>query len=451
MPADRHQPPFPFTPTELLARAMTAESENDYLGAIERYTELLAQTSPKSDDRPTREARLTALRERGRLFTLMGDPQAALAGYEQYYGEAGSSKHAVEALVAIGNQCAYMNMTDRAIEAQRDALRLAESLSYTAGRAMALGGAGLVYSLLDRSEEALSYLRRSLSLFEQVGDRVEMSRSWNRIGVVHVHLGQIDEAIKAFRNSSSLAHEVGESEPIAMETAIISLNNLGECYQNLFAMEQALASHQKGLAMARKIELPYLVADLARNIGLDLSYLGRTDEGLGYLQRALALSIATNQPDVEVQALYSLSLVQFQKRDLVAAEQDAEKLKSLAEKSNNQGALAEALHVLGLCRQHLGDINSAQGLWQQALFLAHETNRRMLLWRLHAALAQITSEPELSSVHNRIAAEIIQQIARPIEDDTLRNTFLSAEPVRAVLAHLTDGGWGATEERDRGK
>jgi tetratricopeptide (TPR) repeat protein len=448
MPADRRQPPFPFTPTDLLAQARASESEKEYMVAIELYTELLLQTSSKSADQPTREARLTALGERGRLFTLLGEPQAALAGYEQYFGEAGSSKHAVDALVAIGNQCAYMNMTDRAIEAQRDALRLAESLSYTSGRAMAYGGIGLVYSMLERSEEALTYLHRSLSLFERLGDQVEQARGWNRIGVVHVHLGQIDKAIKAFRNSSSLAYEAGESTPVAMETAIISLNNLGECYQNLFAMEQALTSHQNGLVMTRKIGLPYLAADLARNIGLDLSHLGRIDEGLRYLQRALALSTATNQPDVEVQVLYSLSLVQFQRRELAAAEENANKLKSLAEDNNNQGALAEALYVLGLCRQHLGDIDSAQGFWQQALFLAHETGRRMLLWRLHAVLAQITSNPELASVHNRIAAEIIQQIARPIKDEALRNTFLSAEPVQDVLTSLTDGGWGATDERN---
>lgn len=438
----------PITPSDLLAMAKTAESNNNYMLAIERYTELLVQTSSKSDDLSSREARLTALAERGRLFTLLGEPQTALAGFEQYYGEAGSSKHVVDALVAIGNQCALMNMTDRAIEAHRDALRLAESLGYSSGRARALGGIGFIYSMLDRSEEALSYLHQSLSLFEQVRDQAEQSRCWNRIGIVHVHLGQIEQGIMAFRKSYSLASSASDSIPIAKETAINSLNNLGECYQNLFAMEQALASHRKGLAMSRIIELPYLAADLARNIGVDLSYLNRTDEGLRYLQRAIAISLATNQPDVELQALYSLSLVQYHRREMTAAEQNADKLKSLAEEYNNQSALAEAMHVLGLCREYMGDIDTAQGLWQQALFLAHETGRRMLLWRLHALLAQINPNPELASVHNRIAAEIIQQIAQPIEDDSLRDSFLSAEPVKDVLGNLTGGGWGATNESD---
>jgi len=430
-------------PSKLLKEAETAAHESEYTQAIRLYSELLAQTSPQTSENAIRDTRLVALQERGHLFTLLGQPQSALASYEQYYAEAGNSRHAVDALVAIGNQCAYMNLTDRALEAHRDALRLAESLHYTAGRALALGGMGLVYSFLDRSEDALTHLRKSLLLFEQMENKGEQARCWNRVGVAHIHLGEIDKAITAFQNSSRLAHLAGQMEPIAIETAIISLNNLGECYQNLFDMEQAIIHHRNGLLMAEKIELPYLEADLARNLGVDLSYLGQVTEGMKYLYRSLELSVDTNQPDIELQALYSLALVAYQQGNLAESTEHAEKLMYLAEESGNQGAQAEALHVLGLCREQDGDVGGAQGIWQQALFLAHETGRRMLLWRLHAALAQIASNPELASVHNRIAAEIIHQIAQPIEDEVLRGKFLSTGPVKEVITNVTSGNWGS--------
>jgi hypothetical protein len=82
-------------------------------------------------------------------------------------------------------------------------------------------------------------------------------------------------------------------------------------------------------------------------------------------------------------------------------------------------------------------MNEAQQFWQQALFLAHETGRRMLLWQVHAALAEIAPSPALGTVHNRIAGEIIEQILHPIKDETLRQTFLQADPVRAVLERLS--------------
>ncbi len=431
-----------FDPTQLLNQAAAAANDKDYGKAIALYTELLDQTSPKLIKETIHETRLTALRERGRLFTLVGQPEAALAGYEQYYVEAGNSRQAVDALVSIGNQCTYMNLTDRALEAHRDALRLAESLHYTAGRAMALGGMGLVYSFIARSEDALPNLRKSLSLFERIGDKVEQARSWNRIGGAHVHLGEVDKAIKAFQNSFRLAQEAGEMEPISMETAIISLNNLGECYQSLFDMEQALIHHRRGLEMAERVGLPYLEADLSRNLGFDLCNLDFLEQGIYHLERSLQLSLETNQPDVEVQALYSLALVSCELDRIAEAIGYAEQLKALAERAGNQGSLAEALHVLGLCRLQCGDVEGAKGFWHEALFLAHETGRRMLLWRLHAALAQISTSQELSSVHTRIASEIIQQIARPIEDDELRGKFMQAKLVHDVFDQLTDGDWG---------
>lgn len=421
----------------LLNQAAAAANDNEPMKAIELYTELLSLTDRRSTDDRVREARLTALRERGRLFNLMGEPQAALAGYEQYYVEADGNEHAVHALVAIGNQCTYMNQTDRAIEAHRDALRLAESLNYTTGRAMALGGIGLVFTFLDRSEESVTHLRKSLYLFEQVGDKVEQAQGWNRVGVSHVRLGQLDKAIEAFQNSFRLAREVGQSEPIAMETAIISVNNLGECYQNLFDMEQAMVNHEQGLVMAEHTELPFLEADLCRNLGVDLCQLNRVEEGIAYLNRSLDLSQKTNQPDVEVQTLYSLALAELQRGNLEGARNQAEKLRDLADERRNQGSLAEALHVLGLYHEERGEIESAQGLWQQALFLAHETGRRMLLWRIHSVLARIAPSDDLANVHNRIASEIIQQIAHPIDDEALREKFLKAEPVKNVFNRLS--------------
>jgi hypothetical protein len=113
----------------------------------------------------------------------------------------------------------------------------------------------------------------------------------------------------------------------------------------------------------------------------------------------------------------------------------------MAEATNNKGSLAEALHVLGHAQHKAGDLDAAQGHWQQALFLAHETGRRMLLWRLHATLAGNASSRELAGVHYRIASEIIWQIANPIADQDLRQTFLTAEPVAAVL-NRSSGGWG---------
>ena len=88
---------------------------------------------------------------------------------------------------------------------------------------------------------------------------------------------------------------------------------------------------------------------------------------------------------------------------------------------------------MGLCSKVEGDEITAQQLWQQAIFLGHETHRRPLLWRIHAEMAKVMPNEDLAQVHYRIAAEVIQQIAYPIEDEQLKAAFLNAPPIAAIL------------------
>lgn len=414
---------------DLLEQASTAVERHDYWQAIEQYTNLLAQASPQTADPAIKELRLTAVRGRGTLLRLLGEPEAALSAFEQYYLEAGSSKDAVEALTLIGAQESWMGRNVAALATFREALQLAGALNYTAGRARALAGLGMVMLVNGQTEEAISHLKKALPLFEQLNDRPEQARVLNRLGYGYHGLGQIDKAIAAYRTAYEIADQVGEQE-----VAIYALGNLGEAYQNLFDMEQALFYHQKGQVMAEQTELPYLLVDLYRNLGVDLCYLGRLDEGIDYLERALVVSEETSRPAMHLQTYYSLAYAEWQRNHSAAALKYAQLLKAEAEKSKALVDLVYGLHVLGLCHQQQGDPAAAEQVWQQGIFLAHETGQRMILWQIHAGLAEVAANRELAAVHQRIAAEVIQQIAFPIEDETVRQKFLSAPAVQAILA-----------------
>jgi tetratricopeptide (TPR) repeat protein len=418
---------------ERIQEAAEAADNFEYAQAIELYTAVLGETNPQAPHPAEKEARLTALRERGRLLNLVGEQMAALAGYEQYYLEAGNSRHAVEALVLIGNQSAYIGHYQKALDTHTEALQLAEALNYTAGRAQAMGGQGLVLSYMGRSEEALTTLSKSLALFEQLGDKVEQVRSLNRVGVAHMSLGEIDRAVDAFERCSQVAPDAGLHDPTVWTATVNALNNLGECYQRLFDMEQALAYHQQALTMVQERDVTPLLADLYRNLGVDLHHLGRSEEGLVHLRRALDLSERAQRSDIMLQSLYSLAYTEIEGGDAEAGLVHADRLHDLAAQGNLKGYLADALHVQGLYARRKGDRATAEQMWQQALFLAHEAGRRILLWQLHAGLAQISTNAALKDVHNRIAAEVIQQIAFPIQDETLRQGFLDAPAVRAIL------------------
>lgn len=127
---------------QLLQQAETAVANNHIWQAVELYTTVLQQVEPQTTDSEPKEKRLIALRERGYLLSMLGEPIAALAAYEQYYLEAGNSKHTVEALIRIGNGTRSLGRYQDSLQAYHEAMELAEALNYTTGRAFVFAGLG---------------------------------------------------------------------------------------------------------------------------------------------------------------------------------------------------------------------------------------------------------------------------------------------------------------------
>jgi tetratricopeptide (TPR) repeat protein len=372
------------------------------------------------------ETRLFALRQRALLQRRLGNQEAAMGSYQQYRLEARTSQQMMVGMELVAQQHSNMGEHETALALHRDALQLAGTMNYTYGRALALQGLATTHFFLGRYEEALSSIEKSLSLFRQLDDVDEKPRTWNLVGMIRLRQGQIDKSIVAFKTAVALARAVGE-----WETAVI-LTNLGESYQLLYDMEQALIYHQDALALSEKIQLPSMEVDMRRNIGIELSFLGRVDEGIEALRQSLRLSEVVGQPFLTNQVIYSLALAEQTRGNNDKAEEYAQRLLTLAEQNNLRDFRAQAMHVLGLCAQAAGARVKAEQLWQQALFLAHETGQQTLLWQLHAVLAAIAPNPALAATHYRIAAEVIDQIVYPIEDEELCQRFLTAVPVKAV-------------------
>jgi tetratricopeptide (TPR) repeat protein len=412
---------------ELLQEALTAAEENQYETAVILFGRLLAESEGVRDEAGVKALRFEALIRRGRLLRLMGRPVEALADFELYYMEAGSSRDAMLALILLGGQQSRMKRDEEALVALREALSLAEAFNDTDGRARSLQGIGIALANLGRLEDAISFLRKALALFEQLDNSRERMLTWAAIGINQARQGALDKTLAAFQASLELARDIGPQE------TAVCLSNLGECYQSFYDMHKALQVHLEALDILEQINLPARTIDICRNLGMELCYLERMEEGLEYLYFALDLSREHDQPDLEMQALYSLALNEIGKGDAAKGYDHADRLLEMAERVKGQTYMAFARHALGLAHRKRGNLAAAEQLWQEAIFLAHETKQRALLWQLHAALAEIAGEPPLAAVHYRIAAEFIRQIAYPITDMALKQTFLEAPPVKAVL------------------
>ena len=418
------------THEQQIAQAQIATQDGRFWDAVNHYTEILATTDPQTSDPAIKDTRLTCLKERGDLLSELGEQIVALAAYEQYYLEAGTSQHAVKALTLIGNQSRGLGQYGRSLTACQEALDLSMALNYTPGRAKALTGLGSAHLLQGEVTLAVNYLHQANALFEQLNDSYGQAQSSNHTGIAYATTGHFYKAIQAFQKSLALTRQMKR------RTGLVSvLNNLGECYQLLYATDQALACHREGLALAEAINLRMLEADLCRNLGLDLAQQQNWDESVAYLQRAYTISQEIQAPEIYFHTLYALARVALARGE-ASGQTYAHTLLAATEPGHSRWHQANGLYALGRFEQLMGHTSTAEELWQRALFLAHETENRVLLWQLHAALAQIARQPNLAAVHNRIAAEVILQIAEPFTDESLKAIFLEAKPVTAVLSQL---------------
>lgn len=415
---------------QLLEQANTAVEEREYAQAQAKYRQLLAETSAQTRDPFVHGLRLQAWSKLGDLLYKLGNQNEALQHFLAYQKEAFTTSQKINALVLIGNQQRHIGQVEEALNTLQEALHLAKQSSDELGISLAYQGIGGVHYQAGRLEECVTNMERALPGFVKAGDREQQVRTRNWLGIAYMRLGKTDRAVEA------LASALKQARLVDIRVTSIVLGNLGQAHQELFDMEQALSYHQEAMRLAEGTNLIGDIADLARNLGVELVYLGRLEEGLAYLYQALSISEDTGQLDIKLQSLYSLALAELQQGNIEMAQTHAQVLREIAEERKVRAFEADALHALGLCYKSRGDNNTALLLWQQASFLAHETEQRMLLWQIHGALAEIAPDPGLANVHRRIAAEVIEQIAYPIENKQLREKFLTAPSVTSVLTQL---------------
>lgn len=414
-------------------QAQQALNEGQLDVAMQLYSHLL-DTIPTAQENPTlKDLRAEVLLARGDLFRQCLLPKAAIADYEQWMTEQPPGTQYIEVLNKIGAQYNTIGDYPKAVQTLEEALHLLKTFPNPTQEARVHVGFGVTFTRSGRLVEATEHIRRGLEQFQALKNEERVANAYNNLGLVYQRRGIIDKSIAAYEKGLKIYQERGD----VFDTAVI-LSNLGECYQNLFDMTQALNYHQQSLSLLSQAnknsnEYPQFSADLYRNIGVDLRYLGRVSEGLEHLKRAWNLSINYNAPvDVKLQVLLSRARTELEAGERETAEKTAQEAQAMAQEVKSHNHLAKAYYIIGLCHQAQANIGAAEAAWQQAIYLAHETDQKSLLWQIHAALATALPDPGTAAVHRQIALDIIEQLAEPIQDETLRQGFLQSAPVLAI-------------------
>ncbi len=410
-------------------KAEAFAATEQYLDAIQVYSDIL-NAIPAVETNPTKkQLRLDTLLARGGALGRCNMPVAAIADYEQWRTESEPSAAVVDVLVKIADRHSFLGEQQKAIQFYQEALTQPFAIT-PQQKASIHSGIGDSYRSAGHLLEAATHHEQAITLLRSTDDKRALADALNSYAGVLRHQGKLDKSISNYKEALQLNREIDA----AFHTAVV-LNNLGEVYQRVFDIEQAYRYHQEALDLLTddiKSRHPYLVCDLYRNIGVDLSRQNKLEEGIEYLQRAQRLNALSKSPHHTMQLHLSFGIAELMRGNIAAAREHVEQCITLAEERKSRTHHAQALYILGLCQQVQGEKAKAEQTWQQTIYLAHETDQKMVLWRTHIALADSTSDPEMCEVHRRIAADIFHQIVSVISDEALRETLLNAQPVQSA-------------------
>jgi tetratricopeptide (TPR) repeat protein len=409
----------------LVKRASSAYNASEFDQTIEHCQAALIGLDGLRDE--TANNLLDEAYERLTLaYQRQGDFAAARQVIDEWRNRTPHEPGRILTLIQESRVYSYLGQYSTAQACIEQAVAAAEAADFRSGIGMAKRIQADIQWKLGHTEKALMLSQQALSILEQTGDLEQQAATLVSMAAAYHHGGKFYKAIVHLQRAARIVEQLGRQ----FELAII-YSNLGETYAEIYAMEKAREAHQKAILLAGERAHP----DLLRNLGADLINIGRYDEGLIFLNRALQRAREINNPDMVAQTLFNLAEHDLHTGQIDLAEEHSSELLHIADQLESLRHRARALILLGQIARQRGDHAAARAHFHDCSMLAQQSDDHHTIWQMHAALYELLREslPKMADVHRRIAAEMMHHILDGIEDPTLNETFRQAAPVRVVL------------------
>ncbi|MCI0396443.1 MAG: tetratricopeptide repeat protein [Chloroflexi bacterium] len=401
-----------------------ATNEQKYSEAAELYSQALS-----FDELPP-IFRARTLEQRGVCTWLVGQYELAEQDFRRALEISDDKGLSARLRARLGDVADSQGQYEPAYDYYTEALRMGMACGDLIAIGRAHRGMGVVNRRRGNAEQALSHLTQALAAFRQAGDALEQARVLLSIGRTRHARGEYQQAISAHAEALNIYEALHDRW-----RTILALNDIGECYQALYDMDNALRYHERALSLAEQyVEGANIIKpDIQRNFGVNLIELGRTEEGIAYLEEALGAAREMGNREQEALILYHLTRAYLRQGDQGGAGKYVSDLSNVADLLDADRFRALAAFVRGELLFAQGNRLAAIAELHVAMLDAQTSVDRGMLWKLHATMSHVVDDPAIASVHMHIAADFIQQTAEPLQDPRLKASFINAAPVTAVL------------------
>jgi tetratricopeptide (TPR) repeat protein len=303
-------------------------------------------------------------------------------------------------------------------------------------RQIGLSLRGFVHYWQGEYRAAEERLVEALVLCEERGDGFEAFLARMFTGLARANQGRISEALVDFENTIVLARR---NDDLFWEPRL--LNHLGWVHRELTVVEKARGYDTRALALARENREPWAPnVDALLNLCVDGVRTGDS-EGAGALLGTVEAGIKASEwmrwmNDLRLEAVASEHHAARGAYDL--AVERAERLARLARSLGARGYVCTAARLTGEAELARGaDVGRPAARLQRALGALDQHPAPLESWKSQRVLGLLRRRLGDDAAAQRAfvaAAGDVRTIAGGVDDDVLRERFLSSAAVRQVLA-----------------
>ncbi|MFD4640478.1 BTAD domain-containing putative transcriptional regulator [Lentzea sp. NPDC058436] len=234
------------------------------------------------------------------------------------------------------------------------ALQAAQASAHRPAEAAMHANLGTLYLRLGEYVRSVEHHDYAVELYRALGDKDAEAGVLNNLSLVHRRSGDLVAA------RDTLLRCLEMLAPSAADSVSTGLYNLGQLAVELGELDGAVEHFSQALALAPN-------ADSHTYLGMALRLQGRLDESRAHLERALEIG---NVPAGEAEALENLAALELASGNTAEALSLASRALSLVADGGDQQVATSVRLTLGETRRALSDLDSAAGLFEQALVTA---------------------------------------------------------------------------------
>lgn len=374
----------------------------------------------------------------------------------------------------------YLEDYEHAAEVGRQALKLAEELGLDSLRAFIANDLTPILMSTGNMDDGWRLNQEAQALWTELDNLPMLTDSLSNEMVIHVFRGKYDRALAVSKQARELSEKInnlwGQSYSryvlywvhfdrgeiaLALETARLCLDygeragfvvpltqtmaEIGLMHAYVGEYELAIQTLEKAVENADKYMSEWKSAVLAIKM-LVHTWAGQLDLALGLSEAVQADRVPDEKPFFSLlEFVFALSLPELElaRGDPEAALRGTESSLKNFERHGMLFAQADVRYLRARAHLELGRYEAAGESLREADRLCEKLGSRRVQWRVLAAmagLAETGGDREQARELRERAVEIIHFIGDHLESPAQRDSFLSREPVRAVLAGAQDAG-----------